>query len=553
MRYSFATMLVLFLGPVLCSAPVKAQVVELRGGSSTLFESNGGEVEIKGNTYDASLGAGTIGSHFLGGAKLTRRFESSTLTFGTQNIAFDLPTDIFNAGHSLTTLGGSVRQALPNASILLFGGMMSKNFETPFFQGTMGVEPAAIFLFDGRVRPNLSVATRMILAKQISLIEGVSWRPAGWAQLAASGGIGAGKGYGAVSAKLKYSVAELQTAYIQTSPSFRRSSVDTVLAPESDGLNASLTIAPSRRFTVSMGHSRYLVPVAGSEANTRSSIDQIETNTSLKGISLSASLFRSIYSTGSNTAFAFSGSRAFGPKIKAQGSYLYSTSSEKTVGQGASTTSVIANVSQELNARWSISEILNNTNGQTTLGFGTSFLSNLATVGAEYETYYVPQHLPNAFEQVLILNADLNLNGHATIHGDTFVAPNGGVKHTVSATGTFVKGGDAMPANEREPMERYVMLGRVVDELNRPVEGAALLIDRVPVYTDSDGRFVLRERQSRYHSLQILTGQFLDGGQYMIVNATHNIHSTLPDEAVLATIVVQRVPRVCPHGVPCKT
>jgi hypothetical protein len=543
LRYSLAIVLLLT-----SAGTIHAQVVEVHGGSSTLFDSKGAEIELKANSYEASLGAGTISRNFMGGATVTKRFEGSTLTFGTETIPFNLPTDIFDADHYLTTVGGTMRTTLPNASVLLFGGMMSENFDSPFFQGVRGEQPAAVFLFDGRVAPTVSVASRMILARQITMIESLAWRPTAWAQLAASGGVGAGKGYGAASAAVKYSIFDLKTAYIQTSPGFRRADVDTILTAEPDRLNAILTVTPNRHFSATVGHTAYLMPVAGSDTDTRSSIDQLEANTELKGVGLTGSVFRSTYQGGSNKAFVLSASRTFGPKLHVQGSYLHSDSS-----QGPPTSSFVTTVSETLTQRWSVSQIVDTANGQSTLGFGTSFLSNLATFSADYETYYLPEHLPSPFEQALILNADVNLTGRAALHGGTFVAPDGSVKHTVAANGTFVRNGTAVPANERNPMDRYIVIGRVVDELNRPVEGAALLIDRVPVYTDSDGNFILREHQPRYHLLQLLGKQFLEGGEYMLVNGTHSVRSTLPDDAVMTIIVVQRIPHACAHGVPCKS
>jgi hypothetical protein len=541
-RYSFAFVLLL-----ICAHLLHAQVVEVHGGSSTLFDSKGGEIEIKANSYDASLGAGTIGSHFMGGAAVTKRFEGSTLTFGTETIPFNLPTDIFDASHYLTTAGGSLRKSLPNASVLLFGGMISENFDSPFFEGTHGEQPAAIFLFDGRIAPTVSVASRMIVARQITMIEGIAWKPTGWAQLAASGGVGAGKSYGAVSAKIKYSVFDFKTAYIQASPGFRRANIDTILTAEPDRFNASLTFSPNRRFSATVGHSQYLMPVPGSDTDTRSSIDQLEANTEMRGVGLTGSIFRSTFQGGANKAFVLSASRAIGPRVHMQGSYLHSDSSH-----GPATTSLVTAVSETITPRWSISQIVNTSNGQSTLGFGTSILSNRATFSADYETYYLPEHLPSPFEQALIINADLNVFNRATLHGGTFVAPDGSVKHTVAANGIFARDTNALPANERNPLDRFVILGRVVDELNRPVEGAALLIDRVPVYTDSEGNFILREHQPRYHALVVLNREFLGGGEYMVVNASHNIRSTLPDEATITVIVVQRLGRLCAHGVPCK-
>jgi hypothetical protein len=518
--------------PLLCCACSGAQVIDVHGGSSSLFESQGGAVDIKGGSYEASFGAGTLGPRLLGSASLSKRFNRSTLTFGTEIIPFNLPTDVFDEDHYLTTLGGSIRSTTANTSLLLFGGMMSQNVDGPFFEGVQGRQPAAVFLFDGKLSRSVSVASRMILSNQVTLIESVGWRPAAWAQLAASAGVGAGKAYGAVSAKLKYSMFDLKTAYIQTSNGFRRADGATLLTAEPNRLNAELTVTPNRRFSTTLGHSSYLTPVAGSDADIQSSIDEVEADTTIANTVFSASAFHSTYAGGEDKALVLSSSRTFGPRLHVQGTYLYSST-----GHGMSTSATVTNVSETLSPRWTISQTVNSSNGQTTMGFGTSFLSNLATIDADYQTYYIPQHLPSPFEQVLIVNADLNLFGRATLHGGTFVAPDGSVQHTTSANGVFVRQNDGAPTSERNSVGRFVVSGRVIDDHNQPVEGAALLIDAIPVYTDSEGEFRLTERQAHFHSLQVMGKQFLDGGEYLVVSAAHNIRSA-PEEAATRTIVV---------------
>jgi hypothetical protein len=83
----------------------------------------------------------------------------------------------------------------------------------------------------------------------------------------------------------------------------------------------------------------------------------------------------------------------------------------------------------------------------------------------------------------------------------------------------------------------------VVDTTGKPVEGAALLIDSVPVFSDSDGRFFLRERNPHAHRLQVLTDKFLDGGVYEVESAPSTVKATRNEEEAATVIVVKRVGR----------
>ena len=84
------------------------------------------------------------------------------------------------------------------------------------------------------------------------------------------------------------------------------------------------------------------------------------------------------------------------------------------------------------------------------------------------------------------------------------------------------------------------MHGQVVDSTNTPVEGAALMIDQKPIYTDSSGRFFLRERKPQLHKLTVLTDQFLADGEWEVVHAPTSIRSTDNESEPDIIIIVRR-------------
>ena len=65
----------------------------------------------------------------------------------------------------------------------------------------------------------------------------------------------------------------------------------------------------------------------------------------------------------------------------------------------------------------------------------------------------------------------------------------------------------------------------------------------MPVFTDSDGGFFLRERNPHAHRLQVLTDKFLDGGVYEVESAPSSVKATRNEEEPGITIVVRRVGR----------
>ena len=109
---------------------------------------------------------------------------------------------------------------------------------------------------------------------------------------------------------------------------------------------------------------------------------------------------------------------------------------------------------------------------------------------AEYETYYVPQRNSSPFVQAMIIDLQIHLFRGVTLHGGSFVAPDGSLRYTADATGIMTReAGDGRGSVQHYSIGSSILRGRVVDTKGQPVEGAALLIDNVPVFTDSDGRF----------------------------------------------------------------
>lgn len=80
-----------------------------------------------------------------------------------------------------------------------------------------------------------------------------------------------------------------------------------------------------------------------------------------------------------------------------------------------------------------------------------------------------------------------------------------------------------------------------MDIKGQPVEGAALLIGSIPVFTDSDGRFFLRERKPHIHSLQVLADKFLNGGSYEVESAPASVKATKNAAEPETVIVVKRI------------
>jgi hypothetical protein len=203
-----------------------------------------------------------------------------------------------------------------------------------------------------------------------------------------------------------------------------------------------------------------------------------------------------------------------------QESYL-----EASPSTGQHTTTVLTSISEKLTPRFELSELITQSGAQNTVSFGGSFLSNIATVSVDYQNYYVPSRIRDPFEQAMIADVQLHAFGRVTLHGATFVDPQGHLKYTADAICVLDRESYKDAAAQRIVIGGSILRGRVLDQDGQGVPGAALRFDDTLIYTDSDGRFFLRERRPRPHKLQVMTGQFLNEGRFSPVDAPKSVAS----------------------------
>ncbi len=193
-------------------------------------------------------------------------------------------------------------------------------------------------------------------------------------------------------------------------------------------------------------------------------MNQVSGSLQLAGFSFSAMGFESKYGDKGNVAMSLSGSREISSRIKVQGTYLSSRPKYANDSGSGRSEAWITSVQEVLTPRWSVSQTINRSNGQTTIGFGGSFLSNFATLSADYQTYYVPARPVAPFEQALMLNAQMHLFGLLTVNAGTFVGPDGRMLYTTEAEGTVARRrAGEVNVIERNAMGVMVLDGRVVD------------------------------------------------------------------------------------------
>jgi hypothetical protein len=116
-------------------------------------------------------------------------------------------------------------------------------------------------------------------------------------------------------------------------------------------------------------------------------------------------------------------------------------------------------------------------------------------------------------------------------------------RHKERSRGSRAAGqqGSSAGAFQHYSLGPLMVRGKVVDVTGQPVVGAALMIDQLQVYTDSDGSFFVRERKPHIHPLTVLVDQFLNGDTYRVISAPHEAKSSADENQLNAMVVVEKI------------
>src|SRR5947209_4944700 len=129
---------------VLLAGSAAAQIFRVQGGTSTLFNAEGGSLEFKAPNYNGSVGLGFFDGHFEYGAESRRLVHGYTVLAGDESVPFTLPTDIFDASHYFSARGIGVTRKNAEGSFYAFAGATSTWLGTGFFNAATSDDPAGM-------------------------------------------------------------------------------------------------------------------------------------------------------------------------------------------------------------------------------------------------------------------------------------------------------------------------------------------------------------------------------------------------------------------------
>ncbi len=489
---------ILALTPFLNLDVASSQTLQLEGGSSSLFQASGGSVDIHAPNYDGWAGLGSLDGHVRFGAFLSRQWQGYTFGAGDHTIPLQFPTDIFDNSHYFLGRGASVTAKDQRMSVFAFAGATSTGFIAPFFRGASPEDGVGLLFFDMKLTPK--------------------------------------QGYLASSLSADRQWISLKAAYILAGDQFRRVVVQTPLNSETDRENILVTVHPKPFFDLSVGRFNFLQPVEGTTGTLRATLNQYTASARAVKFTLTGSLFQSQVPGINMHGTSFSLGRDFAHRVQAT-SYVFNSRS----GAMPSTTSLANLLREVISPRLSLLQVVNTTNGRTSVSYGGEFLSNPVAFGVDYQTIYSPFRTGDPFRQVLLLHLRLQPFGSFQVNGATYVAPDGSVKYTTYGNTMLYRGESGAGTTPNFKLPKYVIVGRVLDEDGQPVSGAALRIGDDLVFSNSEGEFFLRKKKNRPCRVEIALGEFLVPGGFAVVSSPTVIAPSEPGSENRITITLRRL------------
>lgn len=511
----------------------KAQVFHPQAGSSSLYRAHGGSLGVQGASYEGGVGFGWL-DQFRFGAFLKTRARGQTFSLGDDTIRFVMPTDIFNQSHYFLARGLSLAGERHKVRYFGFAGTTSTGFAAPFFRAARRDTWTGVLFLEAPLTPTVRAFSRNIFSDRQTSIHGLEWQPREKVRAALSGGIGANRGYFASSLLAEKGWVTIKASYARAANDFRRIIVQSPINSETDRENILVTLRPSQRFSLSAGRQNILSPSLRGEPGARAAVNHIQGALNVAGFRLGTSFHDSRFQGRQSLGWSYSLGRNLGSDLSFQGSVF-----DSRPARSPRTRTWLASVRETLSPRLKLLQLLTHSNGRTTVSFGGNFLTNLITIGVDYQTVFVPFAPGNQFKQAIVLNVGLRPFGNHQLDASTFVAPDGRVRYMLHGS-TFLygphMGGGSRPTFR---LLKNVVRGRVVDEQGEPVRGAALRIDKDVVYTNSQGQFFLREKKARSYRLEVLVEEFLVPGRFEVVSAPATVTAAREDTATEITIVVR--------------
>lgn len=474
---------------MLWSPAISAQTLEVQGGGSD-FLGNGGGLVLYGPNSETRFSAGVLNGRFAYGASEEFEFNKWDVTVGDRQFNLTggqmyLATPV--RGVSATrihpfgckdivkatgTLLGYLGQHCNGDQLSVFAGAVGDVYSSPFFFGIQRTHLGAGFSYKRQLTRAFTVGTIQAIAgpRRTSLEE--------------------------LNYRLKHFELQAQAGWLQNNLQF-----------------GGTVTASATHFGAMAGRNTYVFNQPGEVAiSSRVTVNNFALYGGYGFVNGSANLFQSNINTGES----FNLGAHFNWFQVQVGDFK----SGKISSQLLTTT--------EHSLHWQLSQFVTRSNGTTNLNFGGGYASNRFSASIGYNVLYFPL-LANPFQKVLSIQIGLRIRA-ASINTGNIILPNGksqwsvGVddylqtRMRVPSIGTGDQNSGRMVAQFGHG-GKFVIEGWVTDKTGTPIEGAAVLIGKDEVFTDSQGHFSIRQRRKQ-NPIHVDFDNFMLPGSFALVSVS---------------------------------
>jgi hypothetical protein len=527
-----------FLAAVLAATPciAYAQVFELQGGGSSLYQGYGGGLNVWGDRFEGNVGLG-----YLDGLRFSVFFKQligrDTLRLGNDAIPVRLATDVFGSSNAIVAQGAGIRRATRRSSLYAFLGASAIATPAPFVNALNHDKAIGVVQAERALTPTVHLTTHALFSSRQTVLQGIRWETPSGFEAGATGGIGGNQPYGSASMAIKHDKLDFRAAYVSMGGRFRRTGVPSPAQSEADRENALLTLRPAEGFSFGVGRQNFRQDSTLPGVPDRATLNQVFGTARFIGANFGAGLFDSRTPGSRSVSSYFTASRDLTRWLQTD-LYLLRVWSPTPV---RSTTPVLR-VREFLTPRMSLLQVVTHASGRTSVAFGGALGSGLTSVGLDYQIVHTPYRPTQPFVQTIALNVRVPL-GNYRVSAASFVTADGRVNYTGAAS-TFFYAGDVLAGNNRPveiKFERFIVEGTVVDESGIAVDGAAVQVGGSTLFTDSRGRFFVRLSSSKAAPVRVLVDEFLATGRFEVVSAPATVKPQLERESTPVKLVVRRV------------
>src|SRR3954451_10751644 len=479
---------------------VHAQVFRLQAGSSTLFNADGASVDFRSDKYSGDVGIGMVDGELHYGASVQTKLGDSTIKIGDDQVRFDLPPDLFDTSHYFLARGVGITRSSSDSRTWMFTGASSRGFSTPFFGAADAENAMGALFYEKRISPRFTFMSRNVFSDRQTMIQALEWKLRQGMRASAAVGTGNNSGYGAASLLIERKKFDLKTSYVSPSDGFLRLRAPNAdLASEVEGANASLTYRPLRGFAVTLTHLNIVQPGTDQQPAQHASANEAFASGTVNKVNFGGGLFTTHAFGQQAVGTALFAGRNVTSRVAVTANYFRSVPS---VGQ--SSDSIGATVRAVLTQRLTLIEVSSRSNGNLTTSLGGEYTGNRFNAQVDYQTVFLPLRPDAPFQRTMGFNASMNLiAGFRAIAGSN-VAADGRLRYTFGVSRFFYRSGSGADISaEAYHFGRYVVAGKIVDAAGQPFAGAAILIGKETVYSDSDGQFLLRVNRKLTLSLSV--------------------------------------------------